>query len=215
MEFEEPAPAEKPAKLTAESLSQVDKKSKKSKKSSTKSKGKPAWAMTEKQQEEEKEQEIDDLLEFAYDLDYDKFMEDFEVRQAFEVIRDRVQEIKQDQDWKKNIADEWNKTVTQEDGEATKENVPLPEQRSVYSYRSNRSKASQTSYKSQVAAEKKKIAQQQADWDRSTVTSEKKTTVEDKVASRIAGDILKDNNKLRGVHSKESIKKLLEREAKR
>lgn len=84
--------------------------------------------MTEKQQEEEKEKEIDDLLEFAYDLDYDKFMEDFEVRQAFEVIRDRVQEIKQDQDWKKNIADEWNKTVAQEeDGEATKENVPLPE----------------------------------------------------------------------------------------
>lgn len=30
--------------------------------------------------EEEKEKEIDDLIEFAYDLDYEKYMEDYEVR---------------------------------------------------------------------------------------------------------------------------------------
>lgn len=41
---------------------------------------KPAWATTEKQSEEIKEAEIDDLLEFAYELDYEKYMEDFEVR---------------------------------------------------------------------------------------------------------------------------------------
>ena len=54
------------------------------------------------------------MLEFAYDLDYDKYMEDFEVRQAFEVIRERIGEIKKDNDWKENIAAEWNKTVEQE-----------------------------------------------------------------------------------------------------
>lgn len=32
---------------------------------------KPAWATTEKQAEENKEGEIDDLLEFAYELDYE------------------------------------------------------------------------------------------------------------------------------------------------
>ena len=31
-------------------------------------------------EEDEKEAEIDDLIEFAYDLDYEKYMEDFEVR---------------------------------------------------------------------------------------------------------------------------------------
>jgi hypothetical protein len=36
----------------------------------------PAWATTEKQQEVAKEQEIDELLEFAYELDYEKYMED-------------------------------------------------------------------------------------------------------------------------------------------
>jgi hypothetical protein len=49
-------------------------------KSKTSKKSKPAWAKTEKEQEDEKENEIDELLEFAYELDYDKYMEDFEIR---------------------------------------------------------------------------------------------------------------------------------------
>lgn len=40
----------------------------------------PAWAQTENQLEEAKEAEIDELLEFAYELDYEKYMEDYEVR---------------------------------------------------------------------------------------------------------------------------------------
>ena len=36
--------------------------------------------MTADQTEEAKEAEIDDLLEFAYELDYEKYMEDYEVR---------------------------------------------------------------------------------------------------------------------------------------
>jgi len=49
-------------------------------KSKASRKSKPAWANTEKQLEDEKEAEIDNLLEFAYELDYDKYMDDFEVR---------------------------------------------------------------------------------------------------------------------------------------
>jgi hypothetical protein len=62
-------------------------------------------------EEEEKEQEVDDLIEFAYDLDYEQYMEDYEVRQALAIIKDRVQEIKQDEDWKNKMADEWNKAA--------------------------------------------------------------------------------------------------------
>ena len=69
--------------------------------------------------------------------------------------------------------------------------------------------------KSRVAAEKRKEAAKQDEWDRSTVTSQNKRTVEERVASQIAADILKDNGKLQGVHSKQSMKKLLEREAKK
>ena len=38
-------------------------------------------------------------------------MEDYEVRQALAIIKDRVQEIKQDEDWKNKMADEWNKAA--------------------------------------------------------------------------------------------------------
>jgi len=31
-------------------------------------------------EEEEKEKEVDDLIDFAFDLDYEKYMEDYEVR---------------------------------------------------------------------------------------------------------------------------------------
>ena len=72
--------SEKPQKLTAENVDALSKAS--SKKAAKKAGGaqKPAWARTEKQMEEAKEAEIDELLEFAYELDYEKYMEDYEVR---------------------------------------------------------------------------------------------------------------------------------------
>jgi len=36
------------------------------------------------------------LLEFAYELDYEQYMDDLEVRQALAVIKERVNEMKQD-----------------------------------------------------------------------------------------------------------------------
>jgi len=65
----------------------------------------------------DKEAEIDDLLEFAYELDYEKYMDDFEVRQVFSIVKDRVNEIKQDQDWKEKIAKEWNDAANEEEND--------------------------------------------------------------------------------------------------
>lgn len=42
-------------------------------------------------------------------------MEDYEVRQALAVIQERVKEITQDNNWKENLADEWNKANEAED----------------------------------------------------------------------------------------------------
>jgi len=51
------------------------------------SKQKPAWALTEVTREEKEEKEADDLLDFAKDLDFDKYADDFEVRMALEAVR--------------------------------------------------------------------------------------------------------------------------------
>jgi len=52
------------------------------------------------------------------------------------------------------------------------------------------------------------------DFDAGSLTSEQRNKkAENRMAAQIAAEVLKDNSKLRGVHSKESIKKILEKEA--
>ena len=71
----------KPDKLTEANLKAHSvASSKKTGGAKSKASAKPAWARTEAQVEEDKEAEIDSLLEFAYELDYEKYMEDYEVR---------------------------------------------------------------------------------------------------------------------------------------
>jgi len=36
------------------------------------------------------------LIEFAYELDYEKYIEDMEVRQAISLIKERVDDLKKD-----------------------------------------------------------------------------------------------------------------------
>jgi hypothetical protein len=106
--------------------------------------------LTEKDLEEQKEKEVDDLLEFAYELDYEKYMDDFEVRQALAIIKDRVQEIKKDSDWKNKMADEWNQAAGGENninGGAANDKL---ETRSAVSYHSSKTAASKKSLRSQV-----------------------------------------------------------------
>lgn len=60
------------------------------------------------------------------------------------------------------------------------------------------------------------MKEEKPEWDRMTTASEfNNKTVEEKMASKIATEILAGNQKLRGVHSNQSIKKMLEREAKK
>lgn len=151
------------------------------------------------------------MLEFAYELDYEKYMDDFEVRQAIAIIKDRVHEIKKDTDWKKNMADEWNNAGGDNaDGPQRRDDG---ETRSVVSYHSSKSAASKKSLRSQVLEAIEEEGQNKPEWDQS-VKGDKQTT-EDRIARRLANEVLRDNAKLRGVHSANSIKKLLEKEAKK
>lgn len=67
----------------------------------------------------------------------------------------------------------------------------------------------------QQVKEAKKAEKEKSEWDRSTFVSDVPRTVEEKLASRIANEMLKENPKLKGIHSNMSLKKILEKEAKR
>lgn len=62
---------------------------------------------------------------------------------------------------------------------------------------------------------KRKEAAEKPEWNASVTSEKKRMSAEDRIAGKIASEVLRDNAKLRGIHSKESIKVLLEKEAKR
>lgn len=62
---------------------------------------KPKWAMTEEEAFLADEDEEERLLEFAKGLDYGKFIADYTVAEALQVMRDRVQEIAKANNWSK------------------------------------------------------------------------------------------------------------------
>lgn len=111
------------------------------------------------------------------------------------------------------MVEQWDDAHNPRDDEtASQYKARRLETQSVFSYKSTTSKAS---YKSRVDAEKKKNADTMSQWNDSTVSKRQDFSAEDKIASKIASEILKDNHKLKGIHSGASIKKILEKEAKK
>lgn len=51
---------------------------------------KPAWAMTEEEADDAEDMEAAELVKFAQGLDFDSYVDDLEVRQALDVIRERI-----------------------------------------------------------------------------------------------------------------------------
>ena len=58
---------------------------------------KPMWALTkqnaDKKQDQQEEDEAEELLDFAAGLDFDKFIDDMEVRAMMEQVKGRVDEL--------------------------------------------------------------------------------------------------------------------------
>jgi len=61
-------------------------------------KAKPAWARTEEEEAEAEEDEVEDLLEFAENLDIDKYMDDYEFKEALAAAKARITELDEDVD---------------------------------------------------------------------------------------------------------------------
>ncbi len=168
-------------------------------------KKKPMWALSEKQAEEVKEQEVDDLIEFAYQLDYEKFIEDFEVRQALAALKERVQELKKDDKWKENFAQKWNQQNAPQ-GEAAKDepkaeakpeakvpgdNEDAKSVRSERSHKSTRSQAKSIKSMADTIKEIKVAEGEKPEWNKS-VKGVDKITVEDKAAAQLADQVMQN-----------------------
>ena len=80
-------------------------------------------------------------------------------------MKERVEEMKKDDEWKQKIADEWNKVAEEEEREAQKGASRPPRQDDEISYRSSASKVSKASVRSKLEAIRE---EGRPEWDQST-----------------------------------------------
>ena len=111
------------------------------------------------------------------------------------IIKDRVNEVTKETDWKEKMADEWNEANAEEERQAEIPRKKMADEVSRPSQMTGASGASKMSFNQRVAAEKKKNAENRPEWDASTTGEKKQHTAEDKIASRIAAEVLRDNHK--------------------
>lgn len=86
----EPSPEKIEVRETLEPVPVVPKQKKLTENNVKKHEKKPKWAFTEQQLGLDEEEDVDDLLNFANNLDYNQFIEDIEIRAALKAIRDKV-----------------------------------------------------------------------------------------------------------------------------
>ena len=110
------------------------------------------------------------------------------------------------------MADEWNaeSVAPSQTGHPVGEIAP-----SVKAQSQAPSQASKGSFASRVKEQKQKEIESRPEWNASTTSETRNMATDDRIASQIANEVLKDNSKLKGVHSKQSVKKILEMEAKK
>ncbi|KAL4476990.1 hypothetical protein ABPG72_011687 [Tetrahymena utriculariae] len=221
------SPKHKVAKLTEKNLKKLEEQNqnediyqpansgKKEVKKPSKKDTKPKWAYTEKQLEEDEDKECDDLLDFVNNLDYDQYINDLEVQSMVKAIKNRITELQDKENWKENaIHDIKIKKKKQNEQKADQNDDVRSNATSVLSEaRSHQSERSQQS----IQSLKDKLNEQKKgknDWDGiSQQETKHKATLEERIAKHVADEVLRNYKHLGAVHSNQSIRKLLEREA--
>lgn len=156
---------------------------------------KPLWAMTEAERDGAEEVEADDLIRFAEDLNFDQYIGDLEFRECLQVMKDRAKKLQKEQDaFKDSILKAFNDEVAGEDDNLS----DLYEGSVMSDDRASRLRARQG-------------APDRPDWDSSTACGEDNASCMSKGARAAAEDALMANPKLRGVHSKASMQRIVEK----
>ena len=66
----------------------------------------PLWAQTEKQLEKKEDEECNDLLDFIDNLDYDKYIDNLEVQNMLNSLKERVDKIKDEVEEQEKLEEE-------------------------------------------------------------------------------------------------------------
>jgi len=171
--------------------------------SKNKSAKKPLWAMTEEEKEGAEDEEAAALIDFAENLDYEKYMDDSEFRTYFKVVQDRAKRIQREQDkFKDDLIADFNQSAGDVGDEFGSAYTGSP-------------RASQADAASQLGDLPGRTGRargargdDQSDWDASTAMGDDGPRV-DREARSDAGSVLDSRPQLKGIHSKQSMERVL------
>ena len=163
---------------------------------------KPAWALTEDEAEDLEDDEAAQLVAFANNLDYDAYIDDLEVRQALNVIRERIdgekaleaaaqaaeESMSQAGDWRTKFLNEWNDEADETSSQRSKR-APIPTSGLATGEEGGK-----------------------PDWDSSTNAGDERTKYMASAGSRaMAEELLRDNPDLAKKHSVRSLATVVEK----
>lgn len=148
-----------------------------------KTKAKPKWAMTKEENEQDEDLEVEDLLEFTNNLDFDKYIDDLEVKEAMTFVQDRVKELAEPKQY-----------IEPEEGEGDEEDDEFD------------TLADPGAAKTLKRKERRQEAQE--DWENASVAES-----EVSATSEMSKAMLANNKQLGAVHSQASVKAILEKQS--
>ena len=179
--------------------------SKKSSKSSAAT-AKPGWARTEAEDDEFMDAEADSLLDFAAGLDYQKYIDDLEVREAIKFVQDRVKLM------------ETNKQTAEAEEEERQRLIQAGELEEVFVVDDDAGldENGEKQYKKIVRRVKKNRQPIQVlhneNWNSSTTENENGLPSERDLSDQLTRTVLDSNRHMRNIHSSASVRAIVEKE---
>jgi hypothetical protein len=180
-------------------------------KKSSKQSSKPGWARTEAEDEDFMDAEADSLLSFAAGLDYDKYMDDLEVREAIAFVKERVKNLEEskqseqaEEEERQRLiqAGELEEVMVPDDSKPLDENGQ-PQMKKIVR-RTKRAPRQAQTFAAQEGGE---------EWNASTVADGAQSE-RDRAAQQdaLTKTVLDSNRAMRNVHSSASVRAIVEKE---
>jgi len=170
----------------------------------SKPKAKPMWAMSAIEKDDFEEDEANDLISFAENLDYDRYVGDLEFRQNLQALQDRAGKIsKMQEGFKDQLLADLNAEGDDEERST-----------SAGSPRSSRLEGVEGQsvlgdIDGEVRARKRRTEGKEGErWDSSTACGEERPVVDEQVKTLVE-HVMESAPAIKGVHSKESLARVI------
>lgn len=175
-------------------------------------KSKPLWAMTEMEKEQFEEDDAEDLIAFAEGLDYEKMMGDIDFRQKLGALKDRSNKLQHETDaFKDALVADFNALAEEEERSTSAGGSPRSLKEGIDGQGLFGDLASEYSVCSSRRSKEKEA--KGLDWDTST-NAEDRAQVDEAIRNAV-DVVLESNTAMRGIHSKGSVQKIIEKAKER